>query len=251
MAFIQQIQAFASRLLPAPAADGTVVNLRASRYGDISAQAIITKKHVLADEGTYFVSTNPTPGTAIAGPIISAFSATGPWFIFQNNNPVGGPRAYLDYLKIIVSIAAASGSTFYMSAIRDQISRALTSDNTTTATPVNVNGDSGVQSKCIFKYCATTINVAAAATPQAAVVARASMGGLTIPGDEIVMDFGATDPSPYPGLTAVQAVAGGRKVSICPPVIVAPQQQVLFNMWEVGNSGTGLSYEFELGHWER
>ena len=251
MAFIQQIQAFASRLLPAPSPDGTVVNLRANRYGDVMAQPVITKKHVLADEGTYFVCTNPTPGTAIAGPIISAYSSTGPWFVFQNNNPAGAARAYLDYLKIIVTTVAASGTQAYFSVVRDQISRALTTDNTTTATPVNVNGDSGNQSKCIFKYDATTINVAAAATPQAAVVARAATGGIGVIGDELVLDFGATDPSPYSGLTAAQATCAARKVSVCPPVIVAPQQQIFFNMWFPSNASTGLSYEFELGFWER
>lgn len=251
MAFIQQIQAFASRLLPAPAADGTVVNLRASKYGDVSAQIIGHKKHVLADEGTYFVSTNPTPGTGIGAPIVTSFSATGPMFAFINNNPIGGARAYLDYLKLVCTVVAASGTAFYMTAIRDQISRQITTDNTTTATPVNVNGDSQVKSNCIFKYCATTINVAAAATPQAAVVARASMGGVTVVGDELVMDFGATDPASYSGLYAAQLTCAGRKVSVCPPVIVAPQQLVFFNLWIPGNSGTGLSYEFELAHWER
>jgi len=251
MAFIQQIQGFVSRVLPGPAGDTNAVNVRSTRYGDLSAQLLHAKKHGLAEEGTYFVSTNPTPGTGVAGPVNASFSATGPFFAFVNNNPAGGARASLDYLKIIPTVAPASATGAHLVVVRDQISRALTTDNTVVATPVNVNGDSANKAASIFKYTVTTINVAAAATPTAAIVARASVSGIPVIGDELVFDFGATDTGAYPGLTAGQVTAGGRKVSVLPPVICAPQQLLFFYLWFPGNAATGVSYEFELGHWER
>jgi len=48
-------------------------------------------KHLLADEGSYFIATNPTPGTALAYNIQAAFSDTVPLFYVQNNGSKANP----------------------------------------------------------------------------------------------------------------------------------------------------------------
>ncbi len=77
------------------------------------------------------------------------------------------------------------------------------------------------------------------------------MGGLPIVGDEFVLVCGPADPGAYPGLTAAQAVCPGRKVSCLPPVILGPNSALTVYAWFPGNAATGLSYEFEIGWWER
>ena len=252
MAFIQQIQSLAQLLLPSKAPDTSIINNRADGYGNLAVNTFFNKKQALAAEGSYFVTTNPTPGTAIAGTVSATYSATAPFFIFQNTNQPGGPVAYLDYLKLIVTTAAASGTTAYMAVVRDTLIPQLTTNNMTTGTPVPINTLAPIASKSQFLYqSSSSASVLGTRTPSAAVVGRGSVGGITIVGDELVFDFGALDPAAWNGLTAAQATAPGRKVSVLPPITVAPQQQAIFYLWFLNNASTGLSYEFELCHVEK
>ena len=61
-----------------------------------------------------------------------------------------------------------------------------------------------------------------ASSMAACLVANASIGGIPIVGDELVLVCGPSDPGPYPGLTAAHAVCPGRKVSCLPPVTLGP-----------------------------
>src|SRR5262249_19118303 len=73
--------------------------VRGTRYGALFVESTVPTKHVLADEGSYMATTNPTPGTALAYQIQAAFSATAPFIYLFNKNGAGGKRVYLDYLK--------------------------------------------------------------------------------------------------------------------------------------------------------
>jgi len=259
MAFLQQIQSMAQLLLPAKAPDTTVTNTRSDGYGGLAVNTYLNKKQAVAAEGTYFVTTNPTPGTAIsAGPVVTSYANTAGWFWFQNNNAPGGPNAYIDYLKIIVSAALGGGTVtnWNFAVIRDvatPLSVQITTAHFTTATPVNVNGGSSLASKCIFGYqnaSAASVNVAPSAS--SAIVGRASIsGGVGLVGDEVVLDFGATDPSPIQGLTAARAAIPARSVGVLPPMSIPPGQQIMIVPWWPTATTSGLSYEFELTHIER
>lgn len=261
MAFLQQVQALAQRVLPAPIADQNPVNVRASRYGDLSLMAVTGKKQFLADEGSYYISTNPTPGSAYAGAVSATYDVTKPWANFQNLNSPGGLRAYLDYMKLIPTVIPNAGTTANFAIWRDQISVVVSgTDRTTAVTPVNANGDSNFKSNCLWKIQnSATQGVIAALTPQASLVARGALTSGTgvvatsvgvVVGDEMVIDFGAPDPNAYAGSSAVK-VTPNRYGSNCPPLIVAPQQQIFVYLWYANNASTGPSFEFELTHWER
>jgi hypothetical protein len=258
MAFLQQVQGLVQRFLPAPVTDQNPIAARTSRYGDLSIATVTGKKQFLADEGSFFITTNPTPGTPIAGTVSATYSNTAPMFIFQNLAPVGGPRAYLDYLKIIPTTLPLTGTNVYLSITRDQIATAITVNHVTQITPVNANGDSNTRPNSVWQMqSSATASAISAPSPQSAILARGSLSsGIAttagVIGDEWVFDFGATDPSSYPGQTGSgQATCPGRKVSVFPPLICAPQQQLFFYLWFPSNGTTGLSYEFEACHWER
>jgi AraC-like DNA-binding protein len=89
--------ALASRGLPTPAVgDSVYIPARSSRYGELVTQALAgSKMYAAADEGSYFVATNPTPGTAIAG--IATILGYGDRFHFTRAFTAArgiGPAAY-------------------------------------------------------------------------------------------------------------------------------------------------------------
>lgn len=221
------------------------------RSGGVVSDAIMSTKHGIADLGQFFVTTNPTPGTALAYQIQTSFLDTAPILYLQNNDVVGGKRVYVDYIKIVVSVAAAAGVNAFYAITTDQAPRALSTDHRTALTPVNPNTGSVSTSILLVngQSNATASAYAAAASPR--VMARGSFGGLTVVGDELIIDFGADDITPYSGLTAAQATCPGRKVSSSPPLVLAPQTCATVALWFPSNSATGLSYELEIASWER
>jgi hypothetical protein len=93
-----------ARAIPSTQSDqkAPVTNVRGGRYGEQYVLPLISTKHLLADEGSYFIATNPTPGTALAYNVQAAFSDTVPLLYIQNNDSKANPlakRMYLDYIK--------------------------------------------------------------------------------------------------------------------------------------------------------
>lgn len=69
-----------------------------------------TARQMLAAAGYSYNSTNPTPGTAIAYSLKTAFSATANG-LFSISNPAGsGVNVQLDRLKLIQTATAATGN---------------------------------------------------------------------------------------------------------------------------------------------
>jgi len=159
---------------------------------------------------------------------------------------------YLDYIKLICTVAPASATGARFAIKTDPQLRTLSTNNTLAITPTSPNSDVATQSVCsINAQNNAAASVLTASSGSARLVANASLGGLPIVGDELVLVCGPSDPGPYPGLTAAQAVCPGRKVSCLPPVILGPNSALTLYAWFPGNAATGLSYEFEIGWWER
>ena len=246
-----------SRALPNPQADqrAPVTNVRGGRYGEQYVLPLLSSKHVLADEGSYFIATTPTPGTGIASTLSATFSDTVPLLYIQNNdsksNPLG-KRMYLDYIKLIVTVVPASGTNCRWALKTDPQLRTFTANNTLAIVPTSPNADVAQQSVCsVNAQNSGTASGLSASSPAARVVALASMGGIPVINDELVLVCGSFDPGPYPGLTAAQATCGGRKVSGIPPVILGPNSALTAYIWFASNASTALSYELEMGWWER
>lgn len=243
----------ANRGLPQPVADnvreGTPIRL--SRYGGQITESVVSTKQVLADEGGYFVATNPTPGTAFAYPVLAAFADTTPGiYMFNKDAPANASakRIYLDYIKIIVTTVPASTTSANFAIKLDSAARALTTDNTVSLIPANVNMDLGTASLALVKaQNSATASVIAAGSASSRLVSRGVLGGLPIVGDELVIAFGSVDPAGAYGATNVAS----RKVTSAPPVVIGPGQSLAFSLWFIGNAATGLSYELEVGWWER
>lgn len=258
------IKGIVARLLPPPKPDIPDLDqgIRLGRYGELmGVPGVPATKNNLLREGSYWCSRTPTPGTGVASNVQATFSDTVPFLYLFNKDPAGGKSVELDYLKIIVTVAAASGTTAQYAVKLDNGAgaggtgqgRFPTTNNTTAAVPISNNFEITAPASVlqVLYQSSGTASAVPAASSNARVAAEGAFGGLTIVGDELVVEFGKTDQSASYVLTAAQATFPGRKVSSAPPVVLAPQTSAVVHLWFAGNATTGLSYSFELGHAER
>lgn len=210
--------------------------------GAVLSDPVMTTKHGIASLGQLFVSTNPTPGTALTYNAQTTFSATVPFLYLFNSSAV--KNVYVDAIKIIM-VTASAGSTSVNYAINlDTAARTFSPDNTLAITPVNTNALAGTASVLTVKAqnSGTASAVSAAASPK--LIGRGNLGGLTILGDELVIDFGADDIAPY-GSSAT----AGRKTSASPAFCLCPGFSLTMGLWLP--AGASFTYELEMSHWER
>lgn len=244
-----------SRVLPQAVVDASIPGIvaRASRYGELLVSPVVTTKHNLTEEGSYFVYTNPTPGTVLAygaAGTQAAFSDTVPFMILQNLDAVGGKRICLDYLKLIqIGGTAPATTTSVQAACKvDLALRTPTAGTTTTLVAAQPNGDVSGKSIGSLIVASGAVATIPAASANARLVGRAQLkGGPTLVLDEYAIAFGMVDAPPQGGyLTTVSSY-----VTRMPPCEVPPGGSAVIYLWLPGGATNPFSYEFELGAWER
>lgn len=215
----------------------------------------VSRTYLLADQdgsvspsGGYFIASNTTPGTALAFGVNASYDVTKNLFLFYNTSSVqGNPvRMYMDYIKILPTVAPASGTSLQIALQLDYVNRytsgAIVIGAGGTQAAVNVNGDSAVGpvGAC---YAATggVVITSPAAGSQVRKLGRCTPRNV-IPAvlEEIVLSFGSAGDA---GTSS--ATTAGRSSTNLPPVIIGPQQWLVVTAYSPSNSATGLSYEFE------
>lgn len=243
------------RGLLACADEGETLRMRASRYGDQIVQAVGGMRHSAADEGSYFVVTNPTPGTGIQlAANVTSFSDTNALFVFQKS--AGKTALHLDYIRLLLGNATTTGgATMEFVVSLDRIKREpTTASNRTVLTPVNVNGDSSRASDCqVYGYANAGAMTIPASSGAARKVARCSIVTAdSIRGDSYVLSFGGTKHAAMQGLTGVTGKAKpSLSVGNAPPVSIGPGQSLVIHMWWITAAITAPTFEYEIGWWER
>jgi hypothetical protein len=233
-------------ILGRPLGEKQIGNLRIGKYRDLYTIPLFHKNHSLSDEGSYFVATNPTPGTPVAFVVNAAVSETaGYFFNVKNNDAIGvnAKRIFLDYIRLISGVVPASATSAHCFVKLDNINRY--SSGGSTIYPVNPNMDSNIASIAQMNAGALTT---VAPSPSARVVARGVLrASIPIVNDEWILNFGAVE-------TASSMLIGGgvaRFVVPLPPVIIGAQQTMGLQLWFPGNAVTPAQFEFELGWFER
>lgn len=253
------IYGIVSRALPAPPVPdgGNEIEARFGRYGDQSIVNVVPTKHMLADEGSYFVATNPTIGTGVAHALVTAFSATSALFVIKNTEKASDSKAkrvYLDYLKLFGTVAPTAGNSLEFAFVVDDVPRTPTAGNVLlTTSVVNPNMDDGT----LPPFQVQAFNAAALTVPVAGQSAR-TVGRIKIPtginviGDAYEIFFGGTDQAQViPPLTAIRAAQPGRFVASAAPIAIGPQQSLVIHRWALTEATTAPSYEYELGLFAR
>lgn len=228
--------------------DGTqnAGGVRTGKYVENYSLNPIITKHVLADEGSYFIATNPTPGTALAFGVNASHDVTKNLFVFKNTDSANGKRMYLDYIKILPTVAPASGTSLQFAVYTDTVNRYTSGGTLITA--VNVNADDGTTPVGgVYAASGGTVITSPTTGSSARLVAR-GVARSVIPAvlEEIVIQFG--------GLADVASSSGttvGRSGSNAAPVVIGGQQWAVVEVYFPSNALTGLSYEFETAWFER
>jgi hypothetical protein len=235
-----------ARTRPDPAlADGaTAQDNRFTGYKEPYIFPVKTKLYPLADEGSYFVATNPTPGTGIAGHAApTTMDNTKPFILVQNLAPPGGRNIYLDYIKLVVSAVGAGGTTNYATHLTDPGAGYTSGGSSIVA--VNPNLNSGQRSAASIYMGAV---VATASGNQRLVASQNARTVIAVVGDVLLFNFGtetqALSNMPLEGTLQLE------RVMAVPPVILVPQGWYKLVLWRASQSGAN-SYEIEMGYWER
>ena len=236
------IKGLVSRLLPQKSLDGPESE-RAQRlleYGEGAVSLISSSKHTLSHEGTYFATTNPTLGTAAAGAVLAAFSATVAAFVIQNTQDSGNALAKnidLDIIKLAYIVAPATATGLEYAVVLDNTSR-VPSAGFAVLSPTQVGSIIGATIAKIWAFTGAAFMTIPAAGANARTVARGSIPGLPVVGTEHMIRFGADGSNS----------AGSAHDT---PISIPPTWFAVVYLWWPGNATTGPSAEYLLGHVER
>lgn len=234
-----------SRVLPGVVTDSTSTQQRFSRYGEGLVIPISSGLYGIADEGSMYRAMEQVPGTARAAAITASFSATAALIALQNNDAANGKRIYLDYIRLICTVAPASAVSLEFALAIDTTNRY--SSGGTALTPVNPNSDiAAAGSIAVVHYGAV---VAAAASGNVRYLSRITARKvIPVAGDEFFINCGSQDS---PNSSALNGTAPTRYGIPTGPIMVGPTGTILLHMWAPSNVTTAGSYELEMGWWER
>lgn len=234
------------RLAQAIEGAGTDMALRGTNRGELVAMLMGKPKYTFCDEGSYFVATNPTPGTAIDGIAgTGAFSDAESLLHIKNNYTVGEDvRLYLDYLRLAVVTAGTNGTDHRFVMKTDTAGRYTSGGSS--ITPVNPNQNSSRASSAVVKFGAL---VTAAATANARLQAQGLIRNvICVANDHYTFDFGGEVAVPVAHAVAGTAIA--HIVIPVPPIVLGPQEELIVSLFATSQT-VASAYEFALGYWER
>lgn len=245
------IKGLANRGLPASTpGDAVQQPVRVSRYGEHMSQLLAGGLiNPLADEGSYFVATNPTPGTAILGNATpTALSDTVSLLTLYNGGAVSGTarRIYLDFIMLRVVAVGTSSTNFNLTGHVDAAGTSRYGSGGSGITPVNPNMDNSNAAQGVLKFGALTTTAASSA--QRLVHHEQARSVIPVAGDRYLLLFGRSAP-----VTPGMATEGTAQLFLpihCPPVILGPTQTYVLHEW-AASQAAARSYEFVMGWYER
>ena len=212
--------------------------------------------YTLADEGSFFIATNPTVGTPIAmttsvvddaATASSTHAQYSPVMFIQNNwSPSDTQQKciYIKYLKMILSQVPSSATSWQYAIRLDNNQTRLTTAASVIA-PVNPNTNSGQTSKAYISFGA---NVTTLPTQNQRLVSRGQINSaVPVTLDQWFFKFGGNAVN----MDQVSGGSGAKNISMPNgPIILAPGWSMTLEMWGASNAAAP-SWEFELGYAER
>lgn len=219
-----QVWGLANETLPTRVGAGDPAQVRTDRYG-----AVHIAPDAEATEGMRFQAGTPTPGTGVAQPVITAFSATNALLSIFNGNAAGGRSLYLHYIDLIVTTVGASATSCQSLFVVDTSNRYSSGGSLLTAR--NANSGSSEASGAVVRFGDVTV------TAETGGVRRLmrhvfKTGILVLDAD---MRFECSKGSAYPHTQ----------------IVVAPQHSLVLHVWNPANAATPPAFECDIGWWER
>jgi hypothetical protein len=227
--------------------DGTaiVTPSRTGAYSEAYSIPVMTGRMALADEGSYYVAQNATVGTQLTGHVAPAIADTNTKSIIHFYNG-GLLDVYLDYLTLTTVVANASATAVDFLAWTDNKgATGLTSGGTAITTIANTRSNSTNTS-------GITLTAGACITAPVTNVKRVLQRvvkpyiGVALDSYSFVFGNGAWAPTGYALITAVT-----HTLTSCAPVVVGPGGNFYFVQTGPSGATTAMTFEFELGFYER
>jgi hypothetical protein len=237
-----------ARGLPTANADSSAVTspTRTGRYGEAYTAPLTNKEMFFADEGSHFVAINPTAGTGILGHAApTTFDETKANILIYNGNSAGGPRIYLQSIKLVETVVSV-GDTRVQANFSTDVGN-LFSSGGTALTKNNVNADSNNASGAIITAGAVVLS---AATASRRLLGNHVLRGANI---DVVWDtyefiFGAVGGSS--GNMVTQTTTAAWITQHLHPIVIGPGQMFKMVLWAASES-TGPTFEYLVNYVER
>jgi hypothetical protein len=206
----------------------------------------------LAGLGSYYVATNPTPGTGVLAGTVTAFSATADGlFTISNTNPIiGGRTIQLDALSLHMSGTAPTATTCQKVAVYMESGIVAPSGGNVAVTPRAVNPASITSGAVINGFSSAMCTIPAAVGSRTLVANTSLPTSLGITGDSYIYAFGADPAIANTALTAVRATSPARLVTTLAPVTIPPQYTAIIDWWWIGQATNGPTFDYEIGYFE-
>ena len=206
----------------------------------------------LATEGSYWMAATATPGTGITLSVATgvAFADTQALLVLNNTDSLGGKTIYLDFVRVIVTTAPATATSWSCAHRIDSATRGTAGTQigatTTFARPSNMNYAGNSIGQC-FALGASAVSVASSANVRNA--GRNTLRGqIPVVLDDITIKYGSSENAAG-GVGISQATVGGITV-YAPAIAIGPQQSYVLNEWAAARTGA-LSGELIIGWVER
>lgn len=198
----------------------------------------------LADEGSYFVATNPTLATGIAGhaaPVV-ADTDTKPYLFLYNS----GQRVIVpDFAQFEVTAAGTAGTLQYVVSYIDAKGATAYSSGGSAITPVSTRSDAPFSTGAQM-YAGAVVAAMASSKKVGQQLIREV---IPVVQDTITVVFGSPNGAPHSAL-ATSGTGTNHSVVYLPPVAIAPGGN--FNLSFIRPSqSAAASYQFQFGYFER
>jgi hypothetical protein len=234
-----------SRVLPGTRlVDGTLDTEapRTSGYGEPYVLAYDVRQS--ADEGSYFVARNATPGTGVVGHAAPTTHDTEKAFIMLENGSES-LRVTLDYIKLHVTAAGTGGTVNYATHTVDKNRTYSSGGENLTIVNVNLLGS---QSSVLTTAKIGAVVPGQANTTNAVIVAHQRLRTvIPVVGDIIFFNFGGV---PVPSGAVLGGTTELERGIQCPPIVLGPGHSYHLVLWRASQSAAA-SYECEIGFWQR
>lgn len=218
---------------------------------------IWSSSHGLVDEGSYFIATNPTPGTVIAT-TTSIRDATNagsnsaqlyPVMLVYNPLPTSSldvaKTIYPQYLWMMISQVPTTATTCDMAIWLEPNGASAYTTGGSTITPVALNP--GVLTASRAKIYFGAITAAATTSGGVLVSRRRIVSAIPVTLDEWVFTFGDIVDS----TNFLSNPATLKRVTIpLPPIAIPPGFAMKFGVFAAASTAA-MSWEFEMGYVER
>ena len=230
--------AIARNLPAAVGADGTasLTPSRAGIYGEAYVNPISGKELFAADEASYFMALNSTPGTGIIGTAsIAAITDVSPTMVVYNG---GAKRCYPQFLNLHETVVSTSGARVQFTFYLDNINRRASAG---TLLPTTCTNSGSTDTSGVVVYAGAIVSPAASA--KVLIDHVVFRGTIDVVEDQYDFTFGGQGG----GLgTGPQATTVQHFTINMPPVCILPGHSMVMHQW-AGSQVNAPTYLYRFG----